>query len=177
MLRDHLSDIPDYPMPTGFRMRPFAEGDRDTWVSVETQSEPYIDITNAIFDREFGFDLPAMPKRCWFLVSPDSRDVGTITCWYDRHYGQKRWGRIHWVAIVPEFRGRRLAKCMMTFAMNHLRSLGHRRAILGTQPPRIPAIKTYLDFGFIPDMTADRAQRGWSMVRDKLSHPALDILE
>jgi len=174
MLRDNLASIPSYPLPEGFSMREYRDGDRQTWVQIERSAEPFINITEETFDREFGSDLPAMPRRCHFLVAPDGSDVGTITAWYERSYAGKRWGRIHWLAILPEFQHRGLAKPMMTFAMRRLRSLGHRRAILGTQTPRIAAIKTYLDFGFIPDLTVENALRAWSLVRDELSHPVLD---
>ena len=174
MLRDDLTNIPSHPLPEGFSMRGFGEGDRRTWVQIENAAEPFIKITAETFDKEFGSDLPAMPRRCCFLVSPDGRDVGTITAWYERRYAGRRWGRIHWLAIIPEFQGRGLSKAMMTFAVERLRSLGHRRAILGTQTPRIAAIKTYLDFGFVPDMAAKDAPRAWSIVRDVLPHPILD---
>jgi hypothetical protein len=39
------------------------------------------------------------------------------------------------------------------------------------------AIKTYLDYGFVPDMDwGDLAEavRAWRLVRDHLHHPALD---
>lgn len=175
MLRDDLAGIPEHPLPDGFSMRRFGDGDRATWLRIEKAAEPYVNISDKTFDREFSGDLPAMGRRSRFLVAPDGRDIGTITCWYDRSYAGKRWGRIHWVAIVPEFQGRGLAKCMMTAAMKHLRSLGHRRGILETQTPRIAAIKVYLDFGFKPDMTAKDAHRAWTLLREKLSHPALDV--
>jgi hypothetical protein len=47
------------------------------------------------------------------------------------------------------------------------------RAVLGTSSGRTVALKCYLDFGFVPDLSADRAIEGWSQVRSRLSHPAL----
>ena len=173
MIRLDLEDIPQFSLPEGFFMRKFIDGGRATWVKVQQRSEIYEKITFRTFDDNFGQDLPGMLKRSYFLVSPAGEDIGTITAWYDKSYAKKRWGRIHWVTIVPEFRGMGLCKPMLTFAMNRLRELGHRRAILATQTPRIAAVKCYLDFGFVPDMRAADAKRGWSLIRKKLTHPVL----
>ena len=126
------------------------------------------DVNEQTFTKSFGGDLRAMERRCLFLVSPQGRDVGTTTAWYDRKYAGQAWGRIHWVALSFEVQGKGLSKPMMTEAMNLLNRLGHRRAILGTQAPRLAAIKLYLDFGFVPDMSVPDADRAWRMVQTHL---------
>ena len=90
------------------------------------------------------------------------------------------WGRIHWVCIVPQHQRKGLCRPMMTAAMNRLKALGHERAILGTQTPRLVAIKVYLDFGFVPDLGDDapgaaggESRRAWRLVKQELSHPGL----
>jgi len=175
MLWDDLRQVPQYPLPEGYSMRLFREGDADTWVRVQKAAEPFIrDMSRKTFDGQFGHDLPAMPKRCYFLVSPEGGDVGTVTAWYDRNFAGRRWGRVHWVAIVPDFQGRGLCKPMLTVAMNRLRSLGHRRATLRTQLPRIAAIKNYLDFGFRPDVRTAEGRAAWRRFSQVLPHPLLN---
>jgi len=176
MIREHLRDIPQYELPPGYSMRRYRPGDKRTWLEIHDRAEFLIKVTGKTFDENFGYDLAAMPKRCYFLVSPDGQDIGTITAWYIKNYHGRAWGRIHWVAIVPEYQGKGLSKPIMTIAMNRLRSLGHRRAMLTTATPRIAALKTYLEFGFVPDMRRDRAQEAWSMVARVIEHPALRAL-
>jgi len=176
MIREHLRDLPRWLLPEGFCLRAFRTGDRRTWMDLQRRSEPNITITDRHFDHDLGTNLPAMTRRCLFLVSPDGEDIGTITAWYLRSFHGQRWGRIHWVAIVPECRGRGLAKGMMTAAMNRLRELGHRRAMLVTHTVRTVAIRTYLNFGFIPDLSLPGAIEAWQSVRRELAHPALDPL-
>jgi len=172
MVREHLDNIPQYPLPAGYRMRLYRPGDKKVWVRLWEASDS-LDRAAERFDESFGYDLPALQKRCYFLVAPDGKDVGTITAWYNRNFRGRRWGLIHWVAIIPEYQGKGLSKCMMTVAMNRLRALRHRRAYLRTQTHRIPAIKTYLDFGFLPDMTYPDAKRAWQIVRKYINHPVL----
>ncbi len=175
MVREDMENIPQYPLPGGYQMRRYRPGDKDTWSLIHRIADSRPD-AEEIFDRVFGPDLPAMERRCYFLVSPDGNDVGTITAWYERNYHRRRWGLIHWLAILPEHQGRSLSKPMMTIAMNRLGWLGHRRALLRTATSRIPALKTYLDFGFAPDMRSKDADRGWRLVRQFVDHPALSGL-
>ncbi|MHC4295495.1 MAG: N-acetyltransferase, partial [Planctomycetota bacterium] len=62
---------------------------------------------------------------------------------------------------------------IVTFALERLRAMGHRRAMLTTQTHRIVAIKCYLDLGFVPDMTRENAYRAWTLISEELDHPAL----
>ncbi len=169
MIRENMSAAPKGGLPDGYSVRAFGEGDDATWVRVWRAAEPFLTIDAETFRHEFGDNLPAMTRRCLFLVAPDGSDVGTVTCWYERKYRGKPWGRIHWLAITPDHQGKGLAKPFMVEAMAQMAKLGHRRAMLGTQTPRLGAIKTYLNCGFKPDMTAtDDAKRAWKLVKDAI---------
>jgi GNAT superfamily N-acetyltransferase len=173
MLRRGLEDIPEFALPGGYALRGFRPGDRETWLRVVRAAEPFMAIEPDLFDREFGGDLAAMRRRCFFLVGPDGADVGTITAWHHRRHLGRPWGRIHYVAIVPAHQGEGLSRPIMTAALKRLRALGHRRALLDTQTPRIAAIRTYLRFGFVPDMTRPDAAHAWGLIAEHVSHPAL----
>ncbi|MCD6365493.1 MAG: GNAT family N-acetyltransferase [Planctomycetes bacterium] len=173
MLREHLDDIPEYPFAEGYRMRLHRAGDRATWLRIQQASESLVNITAKAFDSSFPGGLAVLKRRGMFLVAPDGSDVGTITAWYERRLHGKAWGRIHWVAIEPPHRGKKLSKAMMTAALKHMRRLGHRRAMLTTQAPRTIAIRVYLDCGFVPDMDQPRAAEAWDLIGKTLRHPAL----
>jgi hypothetical protein len=49
----------------------------------------------------------------------------------------------------------------------------HDRCFLDSSTERLPALKLYLDFGFVPDLSNERAVENWREVRDKLKHPTL----
>jgi GNAT superfamily N-acetyltransferase len=174
MIRPDLRNVPACPLPEGFAIRMYRDGDADAWVRIWRQSDTYLkDISPALFQKEFGRDLPSMPRRCMFLVCPDGREIGTITAWRRASHGRP-WGLLHWLAIVPEFQGRGLSRPMVAALLERLRALGHRRALLLTQTVRLAAIRTYLRFGFRPEVAGDEDRRAWSLVREVVSHPALD---
>ena len=176
MVRENLDNIPQHPLPDGYRLRPYHPGDRDTWVRLWDMANTRETMTGAVFDMQFGYNLPAMPKRCSFLVAPDGEDIGTATAWYTRGLRGLRWGIPHWVAIVPAYQGRGLSRPLTTATLKRLRQLGHRRAILRTHPTRFLAIRTYLNFGFVPEMSRPDATQAWSLVREHISHPTLNHL-
>lgn len=173
MLRPTLDAIGDFPFAPGYALRFYREGDRETWAHLQGLAEPFEAIDGSAFDRVFGADLAAMPRRSMFLTAPDGSDCGTITAWYNRNLHGKAWGQIHWVSVLPEHRGKGLSKSMTAATLRRLRSLGHKRAMLVTQVPRRAAIKAYLDCGFVPDMTTEDADRAWEIVRGSIRHAGL----
>ena len=64
----------------------------------------------------------------------------------------------------------------MSVAMTRLKQ-SHKRCFLGTSTGRIPAIKRYLDFGFMPDLSRENSQEAWTEVASVLEHPLLARLE
>jgi GNAT superfamily N-acetyltransferase len=75
-----------------------------------------------------------------------------------------RSGRVHWMAILPEFQGRGLGKALLSTICHRLRELGHERAYLHTSAARIPAIKLYLKFGFEPMIRNAEERAVWKEV-------------
>ena len=173
MYREDLAGFPEPPMPEGYSTRLWGPGDEKTWVRVQAASEKFHKMTMESFEREFGKGRPALGDRQFFLVSPGGEDVGTITAWCAGPQWGPNWGLIHWVAIVPDHQGKKLAKPMMAVAMRKLREL-HASACLNTSSARIPAIKVYLDFGFKPNMQTKDAAEAWAEVKGKLEHPLLE---
>ena len=174
MVRPHLGDIPQYELPAPYRFRMFQPGDADTWVAIQGAADKLSKISHHLFDRQFGSDLEAMPQRSFFICNPQGEAIGNATAWYKEYEGEIV-GRVHWVAVVPEYQGRGLSKPLMTAVMNRLAEL-HDRAILDTATPRLVAIKVYLDFGFLPDMRNDEDRRAWLLVRRRLDHRTLRTL-
>jgi len=173
MNRPNMENIPQYAFPAGYGLRPLRPGEGAVWTDVERDAEHWLAIDDDMFTREFGFDLEATTWRSFFIVNELGAAVGVISAWYDRNFDGMDYGRIHWVAIRQAYRGKGLVKPAMTHAMNCL-AQWHQRATLGTSTARLPAIKVYLDFGFLPDLTKPRAREAWEQVQAALQHPALE---
>ena len=173
MIRPTMESIPHFDFPDGYSIRPMRPGESGLWVDIQQEAEPVLRVTDDVFESEFGGDLPATRYRSFFIVNEAGVAVGTISAWYSRDFKGEDHGRIHWLAIRPAFQGRGLARPALSFAMERLAEW-HDRAWLSTSTSRIPALKLYLDFGFLPDMEEPRAREAWQKVLARLKHPALE---
>lgn len=180
MVCDHCADYPRHELPAGYRWRPFHDGDDQTWTMLQRAAEPFIDITDELFEQQYGAHRDALPQRMWFIETADSPadtvPVASISAWWEHEppTAQDR-GRIHWVVVHPTHQGRGLSKAMMTRAMDFI-ALHHNGALLGTSSGRPWAVKVYLDFGFRPSpaqLGDIETQQGWRDVQKILAHPAL----
>jgi GNAT superfamily N-acetyltransferase len=98
------------------------------------------------------------------LIAPNQEVIGTGAAWFDDDFGGARIGRVHWVAILPEYQGRGLSKPLLSAICRRLRELGHGRAYLATASARSRAIQLYLRFGFVP-LTRNEAERAiWDQI-------------
>lgn len=175
MSRPNLLDIPQVPFPEGFSIRPMRLDEGGLWTDIERDAEEYLEITDDTFHQEFGRDLQATQWRSFIVVNQKGVGVGTISAWYDRNYRGQDYGRIHWLAVRPAYQGRGLGRAALSFAMNEL-ARWHDRATLGTQTRRLPAIKLYLDFGFLPEFDEPEAVATWHAVQEQLHQPVEDRL-
>jgi ribosomal protein S18 acetylase RimI-like enzyme len=178
MYRPHMDDIPIHQLPEGHSFRSFHSAefeqsdDTERWVAIQAAANAtFMKIAMDTFQNDFGGFGKCLADRSWFVVSPEGKDIASITAWW-RDTPDGPQGLIHWVAVLPECQGRGIGKAIMTKAMLRLKD-EYRNAYLNTSSARLPAIKVYLDFGFLPDMEKDRAKEGWAEVRQHLKHPAL----
>ncbi len=175
MVRDNLDDIPQHEFPEGFSIRGFRAGEGQLWAEIGAAAGtlPSVEAALERFDKEFLEPVEQMETRCFFVVeSATGRAIGTAMAWYDDNFEGERYGRVHWVSMIPEFQGKGLAKPMMTAVLNRLAE-SHDKATLGTQTFRKAAIKLYLNFGFRPFLKHATCPQAWKDLAEELKHPAL----
>ena len=156
--RKDLKNIPVHPVAEGYRIRTYQNRkDRQNWATIWQGAavKGWDWGTPEGFDADYGRDPKVLRRRVLFAETVKGEAVGTVAAWQCRKRG-KRYGMIHWYAVLPKHQGRGLGKALLTVCLQTMKSLGHRRAYVGTQLIRLPAIKTYLDFGFVPEDPAVR---------------------
>jgi GNAT superfamily N-acetyltransferase len=152
MIRENLDEIPRFDVPTSFSVKWYEPGDENRWVEIQKSADHYNVITLELFDREFNKDTQSLAQRQCYLIDMHGIPIGTATAWFDNDHNGLPYGRLHWVAIVPELQGQGLAKPLLTTVCQRLGELGHTRAYLTTSSERLPAINLYLGFGFAPEI-------------------------
>ncbi|HIJ74271.1 MAG TPA: GNAT family N-acetyltransferase [Candidatus Hydrogenedentes bacterium] len=175
MVRADLEHIPDYALPPGYAARWHAPGDEHTWVAIHQAAERFVPTSLRVFKREFGSDSELLADRQCFLCDARGKAIGTATAWFDDDYENLPYGRLHWVAVVPEMQGRGLSKPLLSIVLRRMRELGHERAYLSTSTGRVPAINLYLKFGFVPGISNADDYNTWRELQGYLKESvALD---
>jgi GNAT superfamily N-acetyltransferase len=149
MIRSDLENIPEFVLPPGYGFRLYKPGDETLWTRIHLAADRYNRITPELFAEQFGQNSAALAERQFYLINPTGDAIGTGTAWFVQ-VDNDPIGRVHWVAILPQYQGRGLSKPLMTTICSRLRELGHQRAYLTTSPARSAAIGLYLRFGFVP---------------------------
>ena len=169
MIRENLENIPHFPLPKPYQLRWYRPGDEAEWTKIHIKSDRYNVFPPEKFAGQFGTDEELLKKRQCYLCDGDGSAVGTATAWFYDNYKGKQYGRIHWVAIMPAYQGKGLAKPMMTIMLERLGELGHVRACLGTNSMRLPAISLYMKFGFVPEIETKADRRIWRKIQEELA--------
>lgn len=173
MIRPHLRDLPHVPFPAGFGIRAMRLDESALWTDIQRDGEPHFPIADDLFHDQFDDYLQATQWRSFIVTNEKGVGVGMVSAWFDRDFKGEDYGMIHWIAIRQAYQGLGLGKAALSFALHQL-SQWHKRAFLGTQTERIPAITMYLNFGFVPDLDPPGAIDLWREVAAQLQHPVLE---
>jgi GNAT superfamily N-acetyltransferase len=173
MFHPDLQSTPTFDVPMPLRLKWYAPGDTEKWIDLQRQVECRIPITDALYEHDFGSDEDVLAMRQCFLLDRENRAIGTATAWSETVRGEVV-GRVHWVAIHPEFQHRGLSKPLLAAVCQRMIDLGHDRAFLLTSSERLPAINLYLGFGFVPLLRKVRDENVWREVEDRLETRIMD---
>jgi len=171
MERPTLDDLPDCPLPSGFSTRWFRPGDDKTWIDIHDKAEKHVEISPEVFSLEFGSDWELLGRRQCYLLDSASQAIATATAWFDDDYHGQPYGRLHWVAVVPEYQGRGLAKPLLKTVLRRMRELGHEKAYLRTSTARPVAVNLYKRFGFVPALRSEEDRAVWQQLNPLLPEP------
>ena len=149
MVRERLERFPEFPLPAGFSIRWYQAGDEEVWLQIHRSAERLQSVTPELFGQQFGSDAALLSERQCYLVATGGEAIGTATAWFNDDFEGARFGRVHWVAVTPDYQGRGLARPLLTAVCRRLQDLGHDRAYLTTSAARVAAIKLYRRFGFV----------------------------
>jgi len=171
MAVERLDDLPSYPLPSGYSVRFYEPGDEEVWRKIQSAADRLNTITGTLFDEQFGGDAARLASRQCYLLAEGAGAIGTATAWYDRRHHGRAYGRIHWVALLPDWQGRGLSKPLLSVVCRRLHSLGHRRAYLTTSTGRPRALNLYLGFGFCPEIRGPSDIEAWKSIESELKWP------
>ncbi len=171
MVRPNLDNLPELELPTGYGMRSYLEGDEEHWARIISDSFGGRERTAQDTREQItGSDI-FLPDG-FYLATYRGIPVGTACAWLDS-VDEKDVGNVHMVGVVAEHTGRKLGKWVSLAVLRYLRDNGFKCAKLDTDDFRIPAVKTYLNLGFIPVYVEDGQPERWQNLFEKLKLPPM----
>lgn len=151
MYRPHLHDVPNTPaVPDNYSLRQLEPGDEPHLAALLSLAfaEPWDE------QRVASTLTRAEDVKAIYGVLRQSELVATASSQFPPEQ-DPRAGFVHWVATHPGHRGVGLAAALLVRLLRDFGARGYRRARLSTQPERLPTIRTYLKFGFVPGYEID----------------------
>jgi len=162
MRRKELVTLPSIEVLNGYTLRHFIPGDEVAWERIIEDS----------FNWKMGFedtiksDKYCEEKNVLFLCH-DGIPVATATAKYNPEYGDNT-GYVHMVGVLSSQKRKGLG-ILISLAVLHLMFKdGKQDAVLQTDDFRIPAIKTYLKLGFLPEIIHENQEQRWDSIFEKL---------
>jgi ribosomal protein S18 acetylase RimI-like enzyme len=154
MVRPHLEDIPDVPLPDGVEVRPVRPEDlRTIW---EADQEAFKDHWGASETTEADYgrflDFPHRDESLWKVAWAGDQVVGQVRSFIDAtanaRFGRAR-GHTEFISTTREWRRRGVARALLAASLRELRDRGMTEAALGvhTENPN-GAFALYESLGF-----------------------------
>jgi len=136
-------------LPEGFKFRHFSgEEDISLWCRIETAVEEFDTEEDAYkhFNKEFSPHVNELQRRCIFILNKENLPIATAMCWFSNSVMP---GRLHWVAVCPEYQGLGLGKAITKKAINTCAELHPGKKMwLSTQTWSYRAVMMYHKLGF-----------------------------
>ena len=144
-----VAKMPEFPEGVELRTLPQLSDGVAHWLEIirfmeqtESPETPY-----KVFE-DCLLKWPDYDENLCFFLTVDGAPAATLTVICHR---EKSQGYVHMVACKPHFRGKGLGTLLSHLAAYVLLREGMQTAYLTTDDWRVPAIKTYLRAGFVPD--------------------------
>ncbi|QHW34457.1 GNAT family N-acetyltransferase [Paenibacillus rhizovicinus] len=156
MIKDGLDALPALSLPDGYQARSFRSGDEEAWERIIGASfgEAYS------FAKHMTEDEAYRPERVWFVCDRSGVPVATASAWFRPQWNADT-GYLHMVGIVPEHAGRGLGLWVSLAALLQMKQEGRTRCVLHTDNFRLPAVKTYLKLGYMPEVVDEAHANRW----------------
>lgn len=165
MCRPHLHNAPNAPLPAGCSLHALARSDEPQLATLLSlafaESWDEQRVRSALTQAE---DVKAVYGVMW-----QGELVATASSQFLPEQ-DRRSGFVHWLATHPEHRGRGLAGVLVKRVLEDFDMRSYESARLLTQPERLPAIRLYLKFGFVPEYAVGKRddRNTWSDVLSAL---------
>lgn len=150
------------------RIREYQEGDETQFLELMTfgDFDPWD-------ETKLSYNLNRALPGGWLFGIDESteRAVGTIVCLHNYGNDVPFCGEIGWLCCRPECRGKGFGAALTVAATNRFLDAGYSDICLRTEYFRLPAIKVYLEVGYVPIIDSKNSLAMWREACEALAIP------
>ena len=168
MYRTNMNSIPSYPLPAGYSIelyKPNSDDDQK-WAEIATAAGEFRSVQDGLdlFRKDFleNPDRDLLSERIFFLVNSTGQYIGQAMAW-SAELDSENQGSLYWVAIIPEYQGKKLAKPLVTTVLKKIAEYSNK-CFIGSQTTSWRAINLYHDLGFKPYMNMEDSEKAWKLL-------------
>jgi predicted dehydrogenase/GNAT superfamily N-acetyltransferase len=156
---------PSVRLPAGYTLDTFRENDADSLVALMRR----VGFTDWSLNTLEGVRRTVLPGGLFVVRhGPDGAVVATANANHPPVPRYLEAGELGWVAADPAHAGRGLGRAVCAAVVARFQAAGFCTIYLSTDDHRLPAIKVYLDLGFVPDLYRDDMAERWAAIRARL---------
>ena len=162
---DKFDSLPEVELPEGYRLTTLGETGVGDWIEAlnATGQLGHWDpdrVTTWLAGERHAIEAGTI------IVTFDGRPVAT-TCTIPPTPTEPR-SELGWVSVSPEHQGQGLGYQVCLAVLHFARKMGYTETYLNTDDWRLPAVKTYLNLSFEPEMIHESHPERWTAVYQKL---------
>lgn len=152
--------------PDGYVLRQFREPDAENYLALMHEAG-FTDFSLESLEKMKKTLLP----QAFFLVEHcvSHELAATAMANHQPLDAYPKAGAVNWVAGSKKHSGRALGTTVVLAVLQRLLDCGYSEIYLTTDDFRLPALKTYLKIGFVPDLFADDMAARWQAIYEKLN--------
>lgn len=111
-----------------------------------------------------------LPEGHFLIIHDETKElVGSFMARHNLDGKHVNSGRIDWLGVHPDHHGKNLGYVLTALAVNRLIDIGYKLIFVGTNNDMLPAIKVYLQSGFIPNLSSKDMYERWEIICKKLN--------
>ena len=153
MVKLNMQDIPEANIFDGLELRILRADEKNKWEKLCDEAFDSKHDFKSIIEDKKGYTADGI-----FVITDKDKLAATGTALLDCN--DNGFGYVHMIAADTNYSGKKLGYEVTAAVLRRLRDSGFDKAELTTDDFRLPAVKTYLNLGFIPDLSVDGTMRG-----------------
>lgn len=163
---ERLGESLQWDLHEGYLLRNFRKEDKEPYINLMKSAgfnEWNNDTFNAVIEK-------VIPNGLFFIEHIESSEiVGTTVGSNNPSKHFPNGGELGWVAVKPSHCGKGLGQVVCAAVTKTFLELNYREIYLLTDDFRLPAIKTYLNLGYVPYCYLPDMKQRWENIFKKLN--------